>query len=480
MELTDINLDGVRYIHLMGIGGAGMSGLALLLKELGFKVSGCDMSYGFYVDKVTKAGIDFNIGHSPGHLDEFEPDLVVYSSAIPESNEELCAARSRNFKVAKRAQMLSAIFDVRYGIGVSGTHGKTTTSSMISMVLGGAGLDPTVAIGGELCDIGCNAKLGQGPHMVAELDESDGSFLSFHPTISVITNVDWDHVNYYPTFDSVLESFSAFTGNLRQGGVTVLCGEDSGVQRLMLETKSDFPKITYGWGNNWDWGATNVEYNQGGGVAFDVIRYGATIGRLALTVSGDHNVMNALASCVVADLLSVPFQVTCDNLRLFSGAKRRLQFKGKTETVDVYDDYGHHPREVEATIKAVSQSFPGRKIFVVFQPHRYTRTLAMADDFARVLAQADKVVLLPVYAADELPVKGVSSALISEPLINSGHPCFSMVDRREDAIDRITSLVDDGDIVITVGAGDVSEIGDVLVDEISRREILPRSVALGA
>lgn len=480
MELTGINLDGVHHVHLMGIGGAGMSGLALLLKELGYEVSGCDMSYGFYVDKVMKAEINFNIGHSSDHLDKFKPDLVVYSSAIPENNDELCEARSRNLKVAKRADMLSAIFDVRYGIGVSGTHGKTTTSSMISMILGGAGLDPTVAIGGELCDIGCNAKLGQGPHMVAELDESDGSFLCFHPTISVITNIDWDHVNHYPTFDSVLESFYSFTGNLMPGGVTVLCGEDPGVQRLIVEAERDFPKITYGWGNRWDWGAVDVEYNHGGGVSFDVIRYGVSIGRVKLTVSGDHNVMNALASCIVADLLSIPFKVTCENLRHFSGAKRRLQFKGGTESVDVYDDYGHHPREVEATIKAVSQSFPGRKIFVVFQPHRYTRTLAMADDFARVLSHADKVVLLPVYPADELPVPGVTSALIAEPLVKLGHPCFSMVDRREDALDIITSLVDDGDVVLTVGAGDVSDIGDILVKEIAHREIIPRSVAMGA
>lgn len=480
MEFTSVNLDGVRHVHLMGIGGAGMSGLAFLLKELDFEVSGCDMSYGFYVDKVNKAEIDFNIGHSPDHLEKFKPDLVVYSSAIPEDNEELKAARSRGIKVAQRAQMLSAIFDVRYGIGVAGTHGKTTTSSMISMILGGAGLDPTVAIGGEVCDIGCNAKLGSGPHMVAELDESDGSFLSFHPTISVITNVDWDHVNHYPDFDSVLNSFDAFTGNLRNGGVTVLCGEDPGVQRLIAEAKKAFPKITYGWGRNWDWGASDVHYSHGGGVSFKVNKQGREMGRISLAVSGDHNVMNALASCIVADLLSIPFQVIADNLRHFSGAKRRLQFKGGTEGVDVYDDYGHHPREVEATIKAVGQSFPGRKIFVIFQPHRYTRTLAMADDFAKVLAQADKVVLLPVYAADERPIEGVSSTLIGDPLVALGHPCFSLVERREDALDRIMSLVDDGDVVLTVGAGDVSDIGDILVKEIAHKEILPRSVALGA
>lgn len=480
MELTNVNLDGVRHIHLMGIGGAGMSGLALLLKELGFEVSGCDMSYGFYVDKVTNAEIDFNIGHSPDHLDKFKPDLLVYTGAIPENNEELCAARSMGVRVAKRAQMLSAIFDVRYGIGISGTHGKTTTSSMISMVLGGAGLDPTVAIGGELCDIGCNAKLGQGPHMVAELDESDGSFLHFHPTISVITNVDWDHVNYYPDFDSVLDSFSSFTENLREGGIAVLCGEDAGVRRLLKESRKKFPNLTYGWGKKWDWGAAEVEYNHGGGVSFKVLKHGRSVGRISLAVSGDHNVMNALAACVVADLLSIPFQVTCDNLRYFSGAKRRLQFKGGTEGVDVYDDYGHHPREIEATIKAVGQSFPGRKIFIVFQPHRYTRTAAMADDFAKVLAQADKVVLLPIYAADEPPIDGVTSELIGGPLIKSGHTCFSMVERREDALDSILSLVDDGDVVLTVGAGDVSDIGDVLIKEIAHKEILPRSVALGA
>ncbi len=481
MELTEVNLDGVRHIHLMGIGGAGMSGLALLLKELGYQVSGCDMSYGFYVDKVAKAEIDFNIGHSPDHLAKFNPDLLVYSSAIPEDNEELRAAFTAGIPVIKRAEMLSAIFDVRYGIGVAGTHGKTTTSSMIGLVLSGAGLDPTVAIGGELCDIGCNARLGQGPHMVAELDESDGSFLNFHPTISVITNVDWDHVNHYPTFESVVDAFLAFSGNLCSGGVNVLCGEDPGVQRLISAMGDRHNKITYGWGKKWDWGAVDIEYNHGGGVSFGVLKGGQPLGRIALSVSGDHNVLNSLAACIVADQLSVPFESIRKFLRQFTGAKRRLQFKGGTEAIDVYDDYGHHPKEVEATIKAVGQSFPGRKIFVIFQPHRYTRTMAMAGDFAKVLSHADKVVLLPVYPADERPIEGVSSAMIGDHLIESGHPCFFMAKSGDDVVDKVISMVDDGDVVLTVGAGDVSEIGDILVKELAHKAVVPgAAVAVGA
>lgn len=481
MELTEVNLDGVRHIHLMGIGGAGMSGLALLLKELGYQISGCDMSSGCYTDKVQKAQIDFNIGHSPDHLIKFNPDLLVYSSAIPEENKELLAAFAAGIPVIKRAEMLGAIFDGRYGIGVTGTHGKTTTSSMIGLILSGAGLDPTVAIGGELCDIGCNARLGQGPHMVAELDESDGSFLNFHPTISVITNIDWDHVNYYPTLESVIDAFLAFSKNLNPGGVNVLCGEDPGVQRLMSAMGGGSNKITYGWGKKWDWGAMDIEYNRGGGVSFDILKAGRPLGRVSLSVSGDHNVLNSLAACIVADQLSVPFETVRELLNQFTGAKRRLQFKGGTGTIDVYDDYGHHPREVEATIKAVEHSFPGRKIFVIFQPHRYTRTAAMAGDFAKVLSRADKVVLLPIYSADEKPMKGVSSAMIGDCLVKSGHPCFFMAQSGRDAVDKALSVVDDGDIILTVGAGDVSEIGDMVVKGLEGRSAVQgTAVAVGA
>jgi UDP-N-acetylmuramate--alanine ligase len=479
LEIKEINLDEVRHIHLMGIGGAGMSGLALLLKELGFDVSGCDMSYGFYVEKVAQADIDFNIGHSSDHLSQFSPDLLVYSSAIPEDNEELVVARESGIAVAQRAQVLSAIFDVRYGIGVAGTHGKTTTSSMIGLILSGAGLEPTVAIGGELCDIGCNARLGSGPHMVAELDESDGSFLCFHPTISVITNVDWDHVNHYPDFDSVLNTFESFSQNLRKGGLSVLCGEDGGVQSLLKMMEKDSPKVTYGWGDRWDWGATDIEYNHGGGVSFSVRKHGRSIGRIELSVSGDHNVLNALASCIVADILSVPFDVIKRTLRQFKGAKRRLQFKGGVEHIDVYDDYGHHPREVEATLKAISQIFPERKILVAFQPHRFTRTAAMAENFAEVLTYADKVVVLPIYPADEPPVDGVTSHMIGDHLSKKNHPSFFVTDRKKDAIDKVMSLVEEGDVILTLGAGDIADLGDILVKEIGRKNIVPRSIAVG-
>ncbi len=480
MELSKITLDGIRHIHLMGIGGAGMSGLALLLKELGFIVSGCDMSYGFYVNKVTQAHIDFDIGHNPDHLEKFTPDLVVYSSAIPENNHELVAARKAGILVAKRAQVLSAIFDARYGIGVAGTHGKTTTSSMISLILNGAELEPTVAIGGELCDIGCNARLGNGPHMVAELDESDGSFLSFHPTISVITNVDWDHVNHYPSLDSVLESFEGFSRNVRTGGALILCGEDAGVRRLLKVIPEECSQTTYGFDDQWDWGALDIRYNQGGGVSFIVRKGDHLLGRLELAVSGDHNVLNALAACAVADMLSVPFSVIATTLRQFQGAKRRLQFKGSLNGIDIYDDYDHHPREVEATLKAVNQIFPDRSVLVIFQPHRYTRTAAMADEFARVLKGADKVLLLPIYPADEEPLTGVTSALIGDVLSQSGHPCFTMLPPGDDVVPQALSMINQGDVVLTIGAGDVADVGDLLVKSLLRQRSTSSLIAVSA
>lgn len=449
----------------MGIGGAGMSGLALLLAELGYEVSGCDMSHTSYVDKVLKEEIAVVLGHGKAHMDKFLPELLVYSSAIPEENEEIAAAKERGIAVAKRGEVLSWIFDSRFGIGVAGTHGKTTTSSMIALILEQAGLHPTLAIGGELCDIGVNAKLGDGPYMVAELDESDGSFEKFHPNIAVVTNADWDHVNHYPTFESVLEAFTRFTSNPKDGGLLVLCGEDAGLGKIMAAGSLPREAVTYGWGMGWTWGAFNVKHNHGGGVSFSIAHKGVHIDDMELSVSGDHNILNALAACAVAHTLGIPFTMIKKTLKEFKGAKRRLQHLGQIKGVEVYDDYGHHPREIAATLSAIDRMFPEKRLLVAFQPHRFTRTLALYRDFAAVLSSADSVVLLPVYQADEEPIEGVSSALIDALLNENGYSKSIMCGSLEEAASELEKQCLPGDIVLTIGAGDISNVGEMFIEK---------------
>ena len=448
----------------MGIGGAGMSGLALLLAELGYEVSGCDMNHTSFVDKVLKEDIAVVLGHGKGHMEKFLPELLVYSSAIPEDNEEIAAARKLGVAVAKRGEVLSWIFDSRFGIGVAGTHGKTTTSSMIALILEQANLHPTLAIGGELCDIGVNAKLGDSPYMVAELDESDGSFEKFHPNIALVTNVDWDHVNYYPTINNVLEAFTRFIHNVKQGGLLVLCGEDWGLGKIRDSGPLPSEVTTYGWGFGWTWGAYDVKHNLGGGASFSVAYKGEPLDCLELSVSGDHNILNALGAVAVAHAVGIPFSMIKRTLKEFRGAKRRLQHLGQTKGVEVYDDYGHHPREIAATLTAVGEIFPERRLLVAFQPHRFTRTKALYKEFAAVLAAADRVFLLPVYEADEDPIEGVHSGLIND-LLNRQMDKSVLCNSFDDAVQGIEGYFLPGDILLTIGAGDISAVGELFLEK---------------
>lgn len=470
MVLSDRTLNDINRIHLMGIGGAGMSGLALLLVESGYSVSGCDVNKTSYVDKVLEKGIEFEQGHKKEHLDSFKPDLVVYSSAIPSDNDELIGAFDSGVPVAKRAEVLSWLFNSRFGIGVAGTHGKTTTSSMIAMILEQGGLNPSVAIGGELCDIGVNAKLGEGPYIVAELDESDGSFEAFRPNISVVTNADWDHVDHYPDLESVLTAFRSFIGNTKPGGTVVLCGEDVGLSSIIKDFSLDRKIITYGFGRSWDWGAYNIRHNLGGGVTFSICHNGEFVSELNLSVSGDHNVLNALAATVVAAEVSIPVNSVRGTLKDFRGAKRRLQYMGNIRNADIYDDYGHHPREVAATLNTINQMFPERRHLVVFQPHRYTRTMAMYKEFSDVLSMADKLVLTPIYPADEQPIEGVSSNMISDHLMSKGYANCKLCSNLNEAVAVVGEELRKDDILLTIGAGNVSEVGKMLLDSLLERK----------
>ncbi len=470
MIRTSVDITKVKNIHLMGVGGAGMSAVALLFHELGFNVSGCDTGYDSYAAKIETAGVKVIHGHDVSHLDEYNVELLVYSSAIPASNPELVEARRRGIPIMRRAELLSVLFDYKKGIGVAGAHGKTTTSSLISYVLEQAGMEPTIAVGGELRDTGCNAKLGKGPYMVAELDESDGSFEFFHPLYSVVTNVDWDHVNYYPTLQSVQEAFVRFLMNNKDGGKLFLCGDDDGVKKVIELLPKEFKERVYLFGRDasFDFYATDIQYHCGGGVSYTFHAKGRKMGTVDLITSGEHNVIDSLAACGVAYELGVPFEIVQKTTRMFHGAKRRIQMCAMCSgNILLYDDYGHHPREIEATLNALRLMYPDRRIMIVFQPHRYTRTQALFDRFAQVLSTVPQVVLLPIYAADEQPIPDVSSKLIAEEVEKLGGNCI-LADDKPDAVAKILEILKEGDLLLTEGAGDVCQIGGMVVEKLNK------------
>lgn len=474
-----IDIKEPMHIHLMGIGGAGMSGLALLLDAIGHVVSGCDMENTFYLDRVRQQGMQIAIGHHKEHLDVFTPALIIHTSAIAQDHPELIEARRRGIAVAKRAEILSIIFNDRNGVGVAGTHGKTTTSSMIALIAERNGLKPTVAIGGELSDIGTNAKLGIGKFMVAELDESDGSFEFFSPSISVVTNIDWDHIDHYPTFRDVVSAFSRFIDGRKQNAPIVLCGEDPGIQRLLEERKFE-NVVTYGWGTGWSWGATDLRHQQGGGVVYTANQDGRTVGDVRLKVSGEHNVLNSLAALAASACMGVPFDAAAGSLGTFKGAKRRLQLVGESGDIVVYDDYGHHPREISATMAAIARAFADRPIHVVFQPHRYTRTEALFRDFAAALSAAHHVYLLPIYSADETPISGVSSFLIADELQEMGMRNALVCSDFQEAATLVCENAKPGDLILTLGAGNIEFLSKQILGSLQKRIPMKHASVVGA
>jgi UDP-N-acetylmuramate--alanine ligase len=463
----------------MGIGGAGMSGLALLLDSMGHFVSGCDAEDTFYLNRVRQQGIQVAIGHHKDHLDAFIPDLIIHTSAIAQDHPELIEARRRGIAVARRAEILSIIFNGRRGVGVAGTHGKTTTSSMISLIAERAGLRPTVAIGGELSDIGCNAKLGDGDCMVAELDESDGSFELFSPSVTVVTNIDWDHIDHYPSFDDVVSAFGRFVGGRKRSTPFIACAEDIGVQKLLSGRKAR-NVVTYGWGTGWSWGATDIIHHGGGGVTYTANKNGETLGEVSLKVSGEHNVLNSLAAIAASYCIGVSFEEAASALAMFGGAKRRLQYVGESNDVIVYDDYGHHPREITATMAAIAHAFPNRPVHVVFQPHRYTRTEALFRDFARALSDAHRVYLLPIYSADETPISGVSSFLIADELIGMNKVDSLICSDFQEASNLVCDSVKPGDLVLTLGAGSIEYLSKQILGSLQKRFPIANAAAVVA
>ncbi|MEW5734204.1 MAG: UDP-N-acetylmuramate--L-alanine ligase [Thermodesulfobacteriota bacterium] len=447
------------HIHFVGVGGIGMSGIAELLLNLGYQVSGSDLKSSDITRRLASLGGTITTGHTPEHV--AGADVVVVSSAVSWENPEVAAARDAGIPVIPRAEMLAELMRLKYSIAVAGAHGKTTTTSLVAEVLNEAGLSPTVVIGGKLRGLGVNAVLGKGEFLVAEADESDGSFLKMAPSIAVVTNIDREHVDHYPDLASVKNAFLLFLDRVPFYGVSVLCLDNPAVQDLIPQVSRRY--LTYGLSPQADVRAKDVEV-AGSGTDFTAVFQGQDLFRVRLGIPGRHNVVNSLAAVAVGLELSIPPETICAALTKVRGVGRRLEVMGETCGVLVLDDYGHHPTEIMATLAAVRDCWPGRRVLVVFQPHRYTRTSALMQDFSRAFYQADKLLVLPVYPAGEEPIPGADHESLCESIKNHGHKNVSAAWTMEEAVEKLTANARENDIVLTLGAGDVFKVGTAFLE----------------
>ena len=454
-------------IHFVGIGGAGMSGIAEILLEYDLEVSGCDQSLGEATQRLVDLGARIEEGHSPDHLEGVE--LLVISSAVAEDNLEVREARRRGITVVRRAEMLGELMRLKYGIGVAGTHGKTTTTSLVGTVLTEAGLDPTVIVGGRLRLLGTGARLGKSDYLVAEADEFDRSFLRLTPVIAVITNIDRDHLDTYGSLEAIEEAFVEFGNRVPFFGRLIVCLDDLNVQKV-LPRLADRRIITYGLSPQADLSAVNLEPHGAGsrfGVRWrsDRVLGRIDLGTIELPIPGHHNVLNALAAVGVGLSLRIDFDVISQALAGFEGVHRRFEQLGLWHGAAVVDDYAHHPTEVEATLQAARQTFPGGRVFAVFQPHLFSRTQDLAEDFGRALLGADMAVVTDVYPSREKPIPGVTGELVVEAALRSGHRNVHYCPSWRDAQGLLSNEVGPRDVVITLGAGDVNRLAQGLAGE---------------
>jgi len=443
-------------IHFVGIGGIGMSGIAEVLLNLGYEVSGSDLKASETTRRLASLGGRVELGHDAAHVGG--ADVVVTSSAVRRDNPEVLEARRRKVPVIPRAEMLAELMRLKQGVAIAGSHGKTTTTSLAAHWMAHAGLDPTAVVGGKVNAFGSNAKLGKGDWIVVEADESDGSFLHYTPTLVVVTNIDPEHLDYWKTEAALKQGFADFVNRVPFYGTAVLCLDHPGVQSILPRVEKRF--VTYGEAPQADYRATRIEV-LGPRVAFEAARRGEPLGRFELQMVGRHNALNALAVVALADEMGVPTETVREALSSFQGVQRRFTVRGEAAGVTVVDDYGHHPAEVRATLRGAREAY-GRRVVCVFQPHRYTRTKALLGDFATAFNDADVLLVTDVYAASEEPLPGASGEALAEAVRACGHRDASFVPRghlAEAARDRLRP----GDVVLTLGAGDVTHVGPELL-----------------
>ncbi len=449
------------HIHFVGIGGIGMSGIAELLLNIGYKVSGSDSSSSSITRRLERLGGIIFKGHSAEQI--HGADVVVTSSAIGPGNPEVVAAGQASIPVIPRAEMLAELMRLKYSVAVAGAHGKTSTTSIIASVLGKGGLDPTVVIGGKLKSIDSNALLGEGDYIVAEADESDGSFLKMSPTIAVVTNIDQEHLDFYRDLNAIKEVFLNFIDKIPFYGLAVLCLDNEPIQDIIPSIQKRF--TTYGMSTQADFQAKDVIFD-GLKSRFHVYRLGTELGEILLNLPGLHNVYNSLASIAVGMELDISFDVIKSALQTAEGVQRRLEIKGEKKGITVVDDYGHHPTEIKITLQAARESWPHRRVVVVFQPHRYTRTQALFDEFTRSFYQSDLLVVLPIYAAGEPKIKGVEGRALFEGIRSHGHKEVVYFQDFETAVSHLIKILNPEDILLTLGAGDVWKVGEMVLKEL--------------
>jgi UDP-N-acetylmuramate--alanine ligase len=446
-------------MHFIGIGGIGMSGIAEILVNLGYEVSGSDLKASEQTKRLESLGVTVYMGHFPSNIQDYH--VVVTSSAIDLTNPEIIEARKRKIPIIHRSEMLAELVRLKHGIGIAGTHGKTTTSSLLASVLFDAGINPTAIIGGKVLNFGSNARAGEGTYIVFEADESDGTFLNLLPSIGIVTNIDADHLDHYKYFDGLKDAFLSYINHIPFYGYSVLCIDDTVIRELL--PKIERPYYTYGFSEDADFTACNIK-REDGYTRFSCSYKGKKIGDFSIALLGKHNVSNALAVIAVALELGIPVETLRHGLENFRGVGRRLEKIGDKKGVSVYDDYGHHPTEIRATLSALKNL--GRRVVVVFQPHRYSRTGLLWDEFGQAFADADEVFFTEIYPAGEEPVKGVSSALINKALMKHEGREAVIIEKFEDIPSAVKPCLREGDIVLTLGAGDVYKAGQMILDSI--------------
>ncbi|MBI2014869.1 MAG: UDP-N-acetylmuramate--L-alanine ligase [Candidatus Rokubacteria bacterium] len=447
-----------QQIHFVGIGGSGMSGIAEILLNLGYRVTGSDQKRGEAVERLERLGAKVFIGHEAGHVEGAH--VVVFSSAVSRDNIEVQVARQRQIPTIPRAEMLAELMRLKYGIAVAGTHGKTTTTSLIGAVLAEGRYDPTIVVGGRVTSLGSNARLGQGEYLVAEADESDGSFLKLQPTIAVVTTVDAEHLDHYGTLEAVRDAFVEFVNKVPFYGAAVLCLDQPNIQMLMPRIEKRI--VTYGLESGADLVARRLHLS-GMTSRFEVYQRGSLLGECTLQIPGRHNVLNALAAVAVGLDLDIPFVTIQKALAGFAGVQRRFQVRGRARGVTVVDDYGHHPAEIRATLAAAKAGFDCR-VVTVFQPHRYSRTHHLRQEFLTAFNQADVLVVMDIYAAGEAPIPGVTADGLADGIRAHGHRNVTYLGGdRARIVEHLAEIVRTGDLVLTLGAGDVGQLGAELL-----------------
>ena len=448
----------IHKIHMVGIGGAGMSGIAEVLLNLGYSVSGSDVSDSAVVKHLRSLGATVAVGHAAENLGDVQ--VLVKSTAIADDNPEVTEARRRNIAIIPRAEMLAELMRLRQGVAIAGTHGKTTTTSFTASIFDAAGLDPTVIIGGRLNAYGTNAHLGHGDYLIAEADESDGSFLCLLPIINVVTNVDADHLDHYGTREAIDDAFVAFMNSVPFYGINVVCGDDPGVRALLPRVKR--PVMTYGFAA--DNALRAVPLESGAVSRFSVWQNGEELGEVRLPQPGRHNILNALGAIGAALSADIAFADCARGLGVFGGVGRRFEYKGERDGVTVVDDYGHHPAEIAATLATARQVFPGRRLVAAFQPHRFSRTQAHFGEFCKVFDTVDQVLLTEIYAASEKPIPGVSGESLAQGMRQVSETPVAYYRTVSELAAALPEYLRPGDVLLTLGAGTITRVGPLYLE----------------